>query len=385
MSDMQLQKSVEKVSTSETSAIERVYDEMNLNDYLVSVSFLLLLIFACIGTYSWLQSVSRLPSSSAIADANPLTHMMEGSTSAAKLKRKVKKKRHNLATGPGSGPGTGNTDVTGSAAGTIISVSEATPTPKLVHANTNANNENAAAGIAQRKGKTSNGGKDKERVSVALPQGLSSNLIHNPQLLGAPVTNVHYDEGNDDSSSGSGSGSGSAIRSAASSVSTGVFEENLTASLHLLLRDGINITWHRGASKAAKTVRLGLSPQGDVLQWTGVRMLARHKYELSLRDVSSIEYGKNTDVFHRSELARLLPNDVCFSFVMASVPATANGSSFSGSSSPPLGGAGARAGAAWATVDFQAASKMERDLLVHGFTLIISELRRRGRDFDHEL
>ena len=134
------------------------------------------------------------------------------------------------------------------------------------------------------------------------------------------------------------------------------YEENLKKSLVTLLLTGMTMTLHRGASKGPKSVFLSIGGEGnDTLRWRSNRMLARNSYSLELVEVRSLEWGKSTPGFLQSEKARDTPNDMCFSLVAENV-----------------------------TLDLQVSSKVERDLLVQGFTLLIGALKTSKKEVGEE-
>ena len=130
------------------------------------------------------------------------------------------------------------------------------------------------------------------------------------------------------------------------------YQENLKRSLITLLLEGMTMTMHRGATKTPKSVFMTILGDGHgTLKWRSNRMLARNAYTMELVDVRSIEWGKSTPGFLGSAKAQTTPNDVCFSLMGESC-----------------------------TLDLQASSKVERDLLVQGFTLLIGQLKTERRE-----
>ena len=158
----------------------------------------------------------------------------------------------------------------------------------------------------------------------------------------------------------------SVTKSTGSSGSTGAYEANLRKSLTTLLRGGMTVTLHR-AGKPPKSVVLSLvGKYGSILRWRSTRLLSRQFYELNLTDVVSIEWGKNTDAFIRSPNSNLIPHDLCFSIV-ASISSTNISEKQQYASSNEF--------ITTRTLDLQASSSIERDLLVQGFTLLIGDMK----------
>ena len=329
-----------KGSMMQLSELERLSEEMDLNDYLVTVSFILLLIFICVGLSVWMSKPRLIDND---ANKGALTHLMDGNTRgpSPKLRRKVKKRKLAYL----GANGTANSLGTGTATETNCTTDHnfITSSMEVVIQREDDNGDERAHNNTS---SYVNADVPVETTSIEGTNFIRTSTNYNRNDLSGDGVSTCA------SASTSASGSGSHSLGAKSSKSTGVYEENLKKSLYSLLQNGMNITWHRGGGKTAKSVRLSLSdPHGDILCWRGTRMLARNNYETSLVKVTSIEWGKNTDAFHSSVEAKSLSNDICFSFVL-----------------DPFG--------SFKTLDLQTSSKMERDLLVQGFTLIIGDLKR---------
>lgn len=118
----------------------------------------------------------------------------------------------------------------------------------------------------------------------------------------------------------------------------------LLHTLKDVLTQGIILTQYTTGS--AKQVKVFLN--GNVLQWRSAKFLARKNFKLDLRKVLCVEWGKKTSNFHLP-LAAKAPIDCCFSFLTDDQ-----------------------------TLDFEASSKVERDALAQGFTLMLEDLRLRS-------
>ncbi len=88
-----------------------------------------------------------------------------------------------------------------------------------------------------------------------------------------------------------------------------------------------------------------MSLNGSELRWRSKKIFSTKSYKLQLRDILSVEGGKQTTTFQRSSASQA-KDEVCFSLVTAS-----------------------------ATYDFETSSKVERDALVQGFLLAITDLK----------
>ena len=106
--------------------------------------------------------------------------------------------------------------------------------------------------------------------------------------------------------------------------------ENLRSVLNL----GMSITMH--TADGPRQIKLFLV--GTDLQWKSLKILTRKTYKLSLHDVIHFESGKNTNVLKQSSLSTV-DDDHCLSIVTATH-----------------------------TLDLEAATSVERNVLVEGFT-----------------
>lgn len=112
-----------------------------------------------------------------------------------------------------------------------------------------------------------------------------------------------------------------------------------------VLTNGITLKMHSLKDKAPKEVKLMLDK--SMLTWKSVHsrniMGAFKPKNMDLKNVKSIEWGKNTETF-KKELSASTPVDVCFSLV----------------------------GEDGVTLDFEVSSPVERDSLAQGFTILIN-------------
>ena len=108
-----------------------------------------------------------------------------------------------------------------------------------------------------------------------------------------------------------------------------------------VLNEGVTLKMHR--EKGLILIRMSLS--GTELKWKTKKLFARKTHSLSLNDILFIESGKQTSML-RKPAAELVSSDICFSLITS-------GSTF----------------------DFEASSKIERDVLVQGFAMIVAEAK----------
>jgi hypothetical protein len=128
-----------------------------------------------------------------------------------------------------------------------------------------------------------------------------------------------------------------------SSVASSVHDDILRKTLLSVLADGgLSITQHRSNSEPKLVV---LSLAGNVLQWKSKKLIARNSYSLNLADVTSILWGKHAIAFARYTIADV-PDEVCFSLLTEDT-----------------------------SLDLQCSSKSERDTLVHGISLMVTDAR----------
>ena len=102
---------------------------------------------------------------------------------------------------------------------------------------------------------------------------------------------------------------------------------------------------HTG-DKIPKQIQLTLV--GTELRWKAAKVFARNHYRIDLRDIKYVEWGKQTSTFQKHP-SMGAADDLCFSLITDKV-----------------------------TVDLEASSKVERDALVQGFSLVVGGLRMSG-------
>jgi hypothetical protein len=110
----------------------------------------------------------------------------------------------------------------------------------------------------------------------------------------------------------------------------------------LVLKEGMTMLLHTG-EKSPKQIQLTLV--GTELRWKSAKVFARTQYKVDLREIKFVEWGKQTDTFAK-QTSMSASEDMCFSLVTDKV-----------------------------TVDLEASSKVERDALVQGFSLVVGGLR----------
>ncbi len=133
-----------------------------------------------------------------------------------------------------------------------------------------------------------------------------------------------------------------------SSVASSLHEDILKQTLLTVLGGGLTIIQHR---PNAEPKPISLALDGTVLRWKSKKLIARNAYTMDLARVTSIEWGKHAVAFAKFSVSDI-NDDVCFSLV--------TDEEFS--------------------LDLQCSSKTERDTLVHGISLMVSDARSGGRD-----
>ena len=240
-----------ETNTIGQSPLEQFWESVNTNDFLVGISLFLLVVVASLGLAIFFSSPRAVYSND-----DPLTHLMQAEQKNALQKhRRVKKKEKgkNSATDVG-----------------VIRKSK----KKVDRAAVNEIKKNISEA-------------DHGHIDPIREANENSPLLSydgdsdRNKTNSSPLTD---DFANDDASD---------ITSTASNS----YEENLKKSLLALLRGGMTMTQHRGASKISKAIYLSINAKGNVLKWRSARLLARNSYELSLKNVQSIEWGKNTTNF----------------------------------------------------------------------------------------
>lgn len=121
-------------------------------------------------------------------------------------------------------------------------------------------------------------------------------------------------------------------------ISSSESDEAVLATFKSVLQQGIMIRKH--STKGIKSVSLTVF--GNELRWHTGKMLsiASKKHSLNICDITRTESGKNTDVFRGRDS---VDPDRCFSLMMSND-----------------------------SLDFEASSKVERDALLQGFSLLLS-------------
>lgn len=119
-------------------------------------------------------------------------------------------------------------------------------------------------------------------------------------------------------------------------------DEALRKTFHSVLKEGMTMVLHT-SEKNPKQIHLTLV--GTELRWKAAKVFARNMYKIDLRDIKYVEWGKQTNTFQK-QVSSAASDDQCFSLVTERV-----------------------------TVDLEASSKVERDALVQGFSLVVSGLR----------
>lgn len=113
-----------------------------------------------------------------------------------------------------------------------------------------------------------------------------------------------------------------------------------------VLTQGITVKVHSQKDKAPKEVRVTL--QSDVLNWKNInsRTIIHRTKSMKIRDIKRIEWGKITETFN-SAIAQATPEDICLSLVTNEK-----------------------------TLDLEVSSKVERDSLAQGFTILINAMNQ---------
>jgi hypothetical protein len=123
-----------------------------------------------------------------------------------------------------------------------------------------------------------------------------------------------------------------------------------------VLKNGITIKMHSGKDKAPKEVKLTLDEK-NTLNWKSInsRSLigAFKKNTMDIKNVKMVEWGKRTETFQK-DMAASTPEELCLSLV----------------------------GEDGATLDFEVTSKVERDSLAQGFTILIANLNDPSPDIE---
>lgn len=166
-------------------------------------------------------------------------------------------------------------------------------------------------------------------------------------LLGGEVLTAAAGGGRNSTLAVGGSGGLASTQTAARGASRAFKElspqdEALRKTFHSVLKEGMTLLLHTG-DKNPKQVHLTLV--GTELRWKAAKVFARNLYKIDLRDIKYVEWGKQTSTFQKHP-SMGASEDLCFSLITDKV-----------------------------TVDLEASSKVERDALVQGFSLVVGGLR----------
>lgn len=346
-------------SQAAPSSVTGLFENMNTNDYFAIASLILLISIACIGLVAWFSSPQ-------ISSKDALTHLMEAAQTPGK-KKKIRKKQS------GSSSSKDNAGKISSSLDSSEHSEEKKRKKKAKRATRDLEAGGGKHAFSTNDVKLSMSRQDMGEVDLMhtrhalLAAGGGGDGKHSNSRESAFDSAFGKEEGEEEEEDSESrdpdqddrsTEQKSANSSMASGV-TGAYEENLKKSLTSLLRGGMTMTQYR-ALKPPKTILLSLLGVNDnTLRWRSPRLLARNSYEMKLANVTSIEWGKNTSVFLACNEAAAVSNDMCFSLVFEH-----NASSLS------------RGQKSQDTLDLQASSKVERDLLVQGFTLLIGDLKQ---------
>ena len=113
--------------------------------------------------------------------------------------------------------------------------------------------------------------------------------------------------------------------------------------LSVLSQGMVLMVYNEKGAKQANAHLVG----GSMLHWRTVKMFAKKGKQLNLRDVLFINWGKQTNKFHLPG-SKIAIDECCFSLVTAKD-----------------------------TIDFEASSKVERDALAQGFTILLTRFKER--------
>jgi hypothetical protein len=116
----------------------------------------------------------------------------------------------------------------------------------------------------------------------------------------------------------------------------------LAQTLLSVLAQGMTMTVYN--EKGAKQAQVTLEG-GSILHWRTLKMFAKRNKSLNLRDVMFVNTGKQTKKFHLPT-SRGAVEENCFSLVTSTE-----------------------------TLDFEVSSKVERDALAQGFTILLTRFR----------
>lgn len=129
-----------------------------------------------------------------------------------------------------------------------------------------------------------------------------------------------------------------------SSADTAISDNSLCQTLRDVLTHGIVLTQYK--QNGVKQIKMFLVV--NELRWRSAKIFSQKTTKADLKLILCVEWGKRTNNFHRSFASRAA-DDRCFSLITEET-----------------------------TYDFEAVSKVERDALAQGFTLLLEEMRFRG-------
>eukprot|EP01038_Epipyxis_sp_PR26KG_P006111 gene6111-8426_t len=150
-------------------------------------------------------------------------------------------------------------------------------------------------------------------------------------------------------------GSASETSSLLDSVDTNSIDEGVNKALKdafiSVLTEGLTLIFH--TMKGPVQVRLSLV--NNELRWKPVKLFTTKLYKQQMSEILYVEWGKQTEIF-RNSTAKDVKDEICFSLIVKQD--TKNGGA-------ALGG----------SIDFETSGKMERDALVQGFMLTLSDFQ----------
>lgn len=125
-------------------------------------------------------------------------------------------------------------------------------------------------------------------------------------------------------------------------MATSPSDSALAQTLLTVLNQGMTLMiYNEHGAKQAKVTLVG----GSILHWRTERMFSKKGKQLNIREVLFVNWGKQTNKFHLPG-SKVAVEDCCFSLVTAKE-----------------------------SLDFEASSKVERDALAQGFTILITRFK----------
>jgi len=125
---------------------------------------------------------------------------------------------------------------------------------------------------------------------------------------------------------------------------SGTMNRVLRSTFHSVLSEGLSIILHSGDSY----MQVKMTLAGNELRWRSKKVMSTKSYKMNLKEIQFIEWGKQTNNFRKPSL-KDVKDENCFSLVTVDT-----------------------------TFDFETSSRVERDALVQGFMLAISDLREKS-------